>query len=118
MPEKKSEETEKPKEKPTKKKPTQEEFEKKVLALAKKGLTAEKIGEELKKQKIHSKDFKKKISQILGNNYESPDQKNIEAKLKQITLHLEKNKGDKRAMREKERVSAQLRRLKKYFRKE
>jgi ribosomal protein S15P/S13E len=118
MPEKKSEEAEKPKEKPAKKKLTQEEYEKKVLALAKTGLTAEKIGEELRNQKIHPKAFKKKISEILGDVYEIPELKNVEAKLKQITAHLEKNKGDKRAMREKDRVSAQLRRIKKYFKKE
>ena len=110
------EKPETPKEKP--KKPTQEEFEKQVLALAKKGLTSEKIGEELKKQNIHSKDYKKKISQILGDNYEIPDIENVGAKLKRIATHAEKNKGDKRSIREKERVGAQLRRLKKYFKKE
>ena len=106
---------EKPKEKL--KKPTQEEFEKKVLELAKKGLTSEKIGEELKKQGIHSKEYKKKISQILGDNYEIPDIKNVDAKLKKITTHSEKNRGDKKAIREKERIAARLRRLKKYFKK-
>ncbi len=100
------------------KKTTQEEFEKKVLALAKKGLTSEKIGEELKKQNIHSKVYKKKISEILGEKYEIPDIKNIETKLRKIATHSEKNKGDKRAMRDKERISARLRRLKKYFKKE
>ena len=99
------------------KKLTQEEFEKKVLDLAKKGLTSEKIGEELKKQNIHSKGYKKKISKILGDKYEIPDIKNVGTKLKKIIAHSEKNKGDKRAMREKERVAAQLRRAKKYFKK-
>lgn len=99
------------------KKLTQEEFEKKVLDLAKKGLTSEKIGEELKKQKIHSKEYKKKISEILGDKYEIPDIKNIATKLEKIKAHSEKNKGDKRSMREKERVAAQLRRAKKYFKK-
>ena len=103
------------KEKP--KKLTQEEFEKKVLALAKTGLTSEKIGEELKKQNIHSKDYKKKISKILGDDYEIPDLKNVETKLKNITTHSEKNRGDKRAIREKDRIGSQLRKLKKYFRK-
>lgn len=99
------------------KKISQTEFEKKVLELAKKGLTSEKIGEELKHQKIHSKKYNKKISKILkeNNSYINPDIKNIEEKLKRIKTHYEKNKQDKRAMREKDRVFAQLRKLKKYF---
>ncbi len=110
-----------PKEKPepfTKKaeeKPAQEEYEKKVLELAKKGLTSEKIGETLRKQGIHSAEYKKKISKILGDKYINPDLKNIEVKSERIKKHFGKNKGDKRAMRERERVSAQLRRTKKYF---
>ena len=44
---------------------SQEEFEEKVIELAEKGLTAEKIGEELKRQNIHTIEFNKKISQIL-----------------------------------------------------
>ena len=112
MPKKKQEES---KEKP--KKLVQEEFEKKVLELAKKNLTSEKIGEELKKQNIHPKEYKKKISQILGDKYIIPDLKNIEVKLEKVKKHSEKNKKDKRAMREKERIAAQLRRAKKYFKK-
>jgi len=99
------------------KKLTQEEFEKKVLELAKKGLTSERIGEELKKQNIHPKEHKKKISKILGDKYSIPDIKNVEIKLGKIKKHFEKNKKDKKAMREKERIAAQLRRLKKYFKK-
>jgi ribosomal protein S15P/S13E len=99
------------------KKLTQEEFEKKVLELAGKDLTSEKIGEELRKQNIHPKEHKKKISQILGDKYIIPDLKNIEAKLGKVKKHSEKNKKDKRAMREKVRIAAQLRRAKKYFKK-
>ncbi len=99
------------------KKLTQEEFEKKVLELAGKDLTSEKIGEELKKQNIHSKEYKKKISQILGEKYIIPDIKNIETKLEKVKKHSEKNKKDKRAMREKVRIASQLRRAKKYFKK-
>jgi ribosomal protein S15P/S13E len=107
---------EKPKEKSTKKKkPTQEEYEKKVLELAKKDLTSEKIGEALRKQGMHPKEYNKKISQILGEKYINPDLKNVEAKLERIKKHFEKNKQDKRAKREKDRVFSQLRRLKKYF---
>lgn len=113
MPKKK---TEKTKEKPEKsQKVSQEEFEKKVLELAEKGLTSEKIGETLRKQGIHSKEFKKKISKILGSKYTSPDEKNIQKKLENLERHYEKNKKDKRAMRDKERTFAKLRRLRKHL---
>jgi len=101
------------KEKP--KKLSQLEFEKKVIELAEKGMTSEKIGEELRRQGIHPKDYSKKISKILGNKYVNPDLKNVETKLERIKKHYESNKQDKRAMREKDRVFAQLRKLKKYF---
>lgn len=91
------------------------DYEKKVLELADKGLTSEKIGEELRKQEIHPKEYDKKISKILGDKYINPDLKNVETKLERIKTHFEKNKQDKRAMREKDRVFAQLRKLKKYF---
>lgn len=106
---------EKSSEKP--KKITEKEFEKKVLDLAKKGLTAEKIGEKLRQEKIHPKDYNKKISKILkeNNEYTNPDLKNVETKLERIKTHYGKNKQDKRSMREKDRVFAQLRKLKKYF---
>jgi ribosomal protein S15P/S13E len=90
------------------------EFEKNVVELAKKGLTGEKIGEELRKQGIHSKEQEKKISKILGDKYVNPDIKNVEEKLKRVTQHYEKNKQDKRAKREKDRIYAKLRKLKKY----
>jgi len=100
------------------KKLSQKEYESKVLELAKKGLTSEKIGEELRKQGIHPKEYNRKISQILGDKYINPDLKNVENKLERIKKHYDKNKQDKRAMREKDRVFAQLRKLKKYFKKE
>ncbi len=96
------------------KKLSQKEYEKKVLELADKGLTSEKIGEQLRKQGIHPKEYGKKISRILGEKYINPDLKNVETKLEKIKKHYEKNKQDKRAMREKDRVFAQLRKLKKY----
>ncbi|MCW8965239.1 MAG: hypothetical protein OQK82_00920 [Candidatus Pacearchaeota archaeon] len=95
---------------------TQKEFEKKVLELADAGLTAEKIGETLRKQGIHSNDYEGKISKMLGEKYVNPDLKNVEEKLTRIKTHFEKNKQDKRAKREKDRVFSQLRKLKKYFR--
>lgn len=100
---------------PKSKKISQAEFEKKIIELAKKGLTSEKIGEELRQQEIHPKEYNKKISKILKDKYINPDLKNIEDKLEKIKKHYEKNKQDKRAMREKDRVFAQLRKLKEYF---
>lgn len=96
---------------------SQTDFEKKVLELAKKDLTSEKIGEELRKQGIHSKDYSKKISKILKEKgkYINPDLKNVEEKLERIKTHYGKNKQDKRAMREKDRFFSQVRKLKKYF---
>jgi len=113
----KIEEVKKEKKKTKEKKVSQAEFEKKVIELAEKNLTAEKIGEELKRQGIHSKDFNKKISQILKekNLYQNPDLKNVEEKLGKIKKHYEKNKQDKRSMREKERIFSMLRKLKMYF---
>jgi ribosomal protein S15P/S13E len=96
------------------KKISKEEFERKVLELADKGLTSEKIGEMLRREGIHSKEFGK-ISKALGNRYINPDEKNIQENLEKLEKHLAKNKGDKRAMRERVRVSAKLRRLKKYM---
>jgi len=100
---------------PKKKRISQLEFEKKIKELAKKGLTSEKIGEELKKQGIHPKEYNKKISKILEKEYSNPDLKNVQIKLEKIKKHYEKNKQDKRAMRERERIFAQLRKIKKYL---
>lgn len=101
--------------KPEKVKISQEEFEKRVRELAEQGLTSEKIGEKLKREGIHSLEFNKKISEIMGNKYSSPDLININNKLEKIKKHIEKNKQDKRAIREKDRIYSQLRTLKKYF---
>ena len=98
-------------------KKSREEYEKKVIELANKKLTAEKIGEQLRRQGIHPKEYNVKISKILQdkNLYVNPDLKNVEEKLKRISEHSEKNKQDKRAKRERVRVFAELRKLKKYF---
>ena len=97
------------------KKPSQKEYEKMVLELAEKGLTSEKIGQKLKDKNIHPSEYKIKISKILGDKYINPDLKNVETKLKRIKDHYEKNKQDKGAKREKDRVFSQLRKLKLYF---
>src|SRR3989339_428240 len=96
------------------KKISQKDFENKVIEYAKTGLTSEKIGQKLRKEDIHPNDFEKKISQILKENnlYVNPDLKNVEGKLNKIKTH---NKKDKRAMREKDRIFSQLRKIKLYF---
>jgi ribosomal protein S15P/S13E len=106
-----------PKDEKKSKKLTQKEYEKKVLELSKKGLTSEKIGEELRKQGIHTKDYEKKVSKILKENdsYEEPELKNIQNKLEKIEAHVKKNKQDKRAIREKSRIFSQRRKIKKYL---
>ena len=96
---------------------SEEEYEKKVLELSNKGLTSEKIGTELKKQKINPSEYSKRISQILKskNAYIKPDVKNITEKLTKIQNHASKNKQDKRAKRDLVRVQSKLRRLRIYF---
>lgn len=95
-----------------------EEYEKKVMELSDKGLTAEKIGEELRKQGIHPKEYNKKISKILGKKYIDPELKNTEEKLSKIEQHSKKNKQDKRAIRERSRIFSRVRKIKKYLKKE
>ena len=108
---------EKTEEKTKTKKISEEEFEKKVIELADKGLTSEKIGEKLRKEGIHPKEYDKKISKILeeNNKYTNPDLENLDNKLKGIIKHSEKNRQDKRAKRAKEIITGRLRRLKQYF---
>jgi len=97
------------------KKVSEKDYEKKVIELADKKLTAEKIGEELRRAGIHPKEYSKKIKQILGEKYISPDLKNVETKLQRLEKHVKNNKQDKRAGREKSRVFSQLRKVKKYL---
>lgn len=100
-----------------KKKLTQTEFEARVIELANKGLTSEKIGEQLRKEGSHPREYNKKISRILKEKgkYTSPDLKNIEKKLERVQTQYNSHKQDKRAKREKERIFSQLRKLKKYL---
>lgn len=116
MPKQKTEKTvKKAEERPQNKKLSQAEFETRVLELAEKEMTAEKIGEALRKQGIHPKEHAK-ISRILKSKslYQAPELKNIEEKLKRVTVQMEKNIQDKRAMREKERIFSLLRKNKEY----
>ncbi|MCX6749278.1 MAG: hypothetical protein NTW17_00855 [Candidatus Pacearchaeota archaeon] len=93
---------------------SEKEFETKVIDLSK-SMTSEKIGEALRKQGIHPKEYRK-ISRILKEKglYINPDVKNMEEKLKKITIHKEKNIQDKRARRERERIFSLLRKQKAY----
>ena len=93
------------------------EYKEKVVNLAKGGLTSEKIGEALRKEGVHPQEFGKKISKILKdeNLYLNPDLKNIEKKLVKISTHYEKNKKDRRAMREMTRIAAKVRKTKQYL---
>jgi predicted metal-dependent hydrolase len=102
--------------KETKVRPSGSEFEKKVIELAEKGLTAEKIGETLRREGVHSREYEK-ISKILKKKgrYVNPDLKNMETKLEKIKAHVNKNKQDKRAIIDKEKADAKLRRAKHYF---
>ncbi len=93
------------------------EYEKKVIEFSKKGFKSEKIGEQLRQEGIHPREYGKKISKILKEKdiYVNPDLVNIEEKLKKVVEHYKKNKQDKRAKREKDRIYAKLRKLKKYL---
>jgi len=99
------------------KKLTLGEYEKKVLELADKGMTSERIGEELRKNGIHSREYEKKISKILKEKYLDPSLKNSEKKLERIEQHIKKNKQDKKAIRERSRIFSQIRKIKKYLNK-
>ena len=94
---------------------SEKEFAAKVIELAEKGMTSEKIGEALRQQGIHPKEYGK-ISRILKEKgiYQIPEIKNIQEKLNRVTLHKEKHIQDKRAMRERERIVSLLRRQKEY----
>jgi len=117
MTEEKSKKTRKKPEKKEAKKLEEKEYEKQVLALAEKGLTSEKIGESLRNDGIHPREYNKSISKILKENkvYVNADIKNLEGKLEKLKLHYNKNKQDKRAKREVDRLSSQLRKLRIYF---
>ena len=98
-----------------KEKISMKEFEAKVVELAEKGMTSEKIGEFLRHEGIHPQEYGK-ISKILKEKglYHPPEVKNIQEKLERVTKHKEKHGQDKRAMRERERIFSLLRKQKKY----
>jgi len=106
---------EKTEKKSEKEKISLEEFKSRVIEMAEKGMMSEKIGEALRHQGIHPKEYGK-ISRILKEKglYHVSEIKNIQEKLDRITTHKEKHIQDKRAMRERERVFSLLRKQKKY----
>jgi hypothetical protein len=104
-----------PKQSEKPKKLSQKDYEKKVLELAKKGLTAEKIGTELQNQGIHPQEYEHRISKILGADYVDPELKNIESKLEKIETHMKKNVQDKKALREKSRIFSQRKKRREYL---
>jgi ribosomal protein S15P/S13E len=105
------------KKEPASKKLTAEEYEKKVVELAKEGLTSEKIGEALRKEGIHPSEHGIKISKILRKHglYSSPDLKNIQTKLDNLDKHFQTNKQDKKAKKDREKIYGNFRKLKGYF---
>lgn len=96
---------------------SQEEYEKKVIELAKTGITSEKIGEHLRKQGIHPKEYGGKISGILRkeNLYTAPDVRNVEIKFENLKKHYEKNRQDKKALKNREKIFGNLSKLRKYY---
>lgn len=94
---------------------SRKEFEARVIELAEKGMTSEKIGETLRKESIHPKEHGK-ISRILKEKglYHPPEIKNVKEKLDRVAAHKEKHIQDKRAMREHGRIFSLLKRQKKY----
>jgi len=98
------------------KKHSPEEYESKVIELAKKGMTSEKIGEHLRREGIHPKEHKK-ISKILREKelYANPDMKNIQNKLESLDRHYQNNKQDKKAKKAREKIYGNFRKLKAYL---
>lgn len=93
---------------------SEKEFESKVLELAKQGLTSEKIGLELKKEKLYAKGYKK-IGRILkeNSNFKSPDIENLRKRVEKLQAHGKKHSQDKTYSRALSIKSMKLRKLKK-----
>jgi len=93
------------------------DVEEKVIELAKKGFTSEKIGLELKKQGVFVKQLVgKRISKILkekGQEMKEADLINLEKKVEKLKKHFEKHKHDFKAKRKIVEKDANLRKLRK-----
>ena len=97
---------------------SQEEAEKLIVEMAKKGITAEKIGLSLRDEHGFQKQKTKvKISEVLRkhNLYVSPDVTNLQKKSLVLIDHIKKNKQDKKAKRDLVRIDANLKKQKAYL---
>jgi ribosomal protein S15P/S13E len=97
---------------------TNEQAEKLVVELAKKGATAEKIGLILRDEHGFQKQKQKlKISEVLkkADSYNQPDLANLQKTISNLKEHIKRNPVDTRAKRELIRIESNLQRLKKYF---
>ena len=108
-------------EKPVWLKYTQDEVKQIILKIAKKELTAEKIGLILRDQYgiPKAKMYNLKISKILKqkNKFEEPAHINLQKKLKKIEEHYKKNKQDKKAERSLIITKAKIKKIKDYLKK-
>jgi len=81
---------------------TERNIEKKIVELAKKGMTTEKIGCELRKEGVYVKSLlKKRIGKILKEHgiESNADKKFIEKRIERLNAHLSANKHDYSAKR-------------------
>jgi ribosomal protein S15P/S13E len=93
---------------------SKQDAEKLVLDLAKKGITSEKIGLELKKLKIDAKStLGRRISHHLKENNMNvnPDIENLKKTVEELKKHLGKNKHDEPGRRALIKREAKLRKL-------
>ncbi len=101
---------------------TEEEVKEIVLKLAGKGLTTEKIGLTLRDTYgiPRVKLYNLKLNKILKEKdlYQSPDLKNLKAKVEKVEKHLEKNKQDQRSKRARIISKAKEKKQKEYQEKE
>ncbi len=95
------------------KKVGKKEIKKKIVELAEKGITAEKIGLKLKKQGIDNK--KIKIGKVLKENdlWKDPEVKNINEKVEKLKEHFKDNPHDYPSKQSLIEKSAYLRKIKK-----
>jgi ribosomal protein S15P/S13E len=106
-------EKEKKKVKKTGKSKSKKDIKKKIVELGKKGLTAEKIGLELKKEGFNTE--KVKIGRVLkeAKLWKSPDKLNIEKKVEDLRKHFQNNPHDYPSKQSLIEKSSYLRKIKK-----
>ena len=96
-----------------------EEVKELALDLSKKGMTPEKIGLVLRDQYgiPTTRVFGKKLSQLLNENKELVDLKNLKKKYEKQKIHSAKNKQDKVAQRTTNKTEGKINKLKRYYKK-